>query len=833
MDQTLSLADVARGLHDLGANVAAKQNKKPLHKWKQLQEQPQSLAQLESLPWAFADSLAIISGVGGYRVFDLDAVNGGHVTENVVRELLEALELPQDYDWVYKSGSGTGWGVVVICHEQLPDHDTGSTLFRQAKLDYLAHGLDHVELKYNKSMTTIWGEHKDGPGYEWPGGLPLDGRKPATVTAGTLLRGLYTLTTRPLAKPVHVNGTAQSKIPQTRSDSWANNYCAKALSLAVDEVIGAAPQTGSNILFYQAASLFELAHNPQSGLSEQSVYRAMLQAATPRRPESEAMATIKSARESAQGKVREIPEGPDESWGPAVQLATRAVVELLPEPDTVPAVTLTEELELLPEPDITAYLDQEEMGDGYLLAAAYQGRLVYDHSHKGDDGWHIWNGRHWERDTTGLVRLIYGGQVADQYLRCSGQLYKKANKLRADELLSQADKTETVAKLMMARTRQLRKKTRSSNALSYAASVPGVSVRSSVWDSNRTILGLQNGTLDLNTGELHPGRPSDYIRTVSPVRWRGLDEPAPRWQQFIMEIMGWDLDMADYIQRLLGYSVSGLTLEHIFPILWGEDGRNGKDTLLETLSYILGELARPADKDVIIKSRHPASGGSASPHVYGLMGTRLAWVSEPDEGARIDSGMVKLLTGGGQLTARPLYGNPVTWSPTHQIMLVTNPRPHLAADDKAVWERVQLIPFNQRFLKRPDPSKDNEHLSDPELVSKLRLESAGILAWLVKGYMSWRDMGLQAPSTVTTATNEYRTAEDTLGGFLSEMTETGQGYSIRAGELYKSYSDWCNENNIRPMTGRTFGQKLTKRYSKSRANVGYVYQGLRLNDTIL
>jgi putative DNA primase/helicase len=485
-------------------------------------------------------------------------------------------------------------------------------------------------------------------------------------------------------------------------------------------------------------------------------------------------------------------------------------------------VTLSERLPLVDLVFLGDCYNREELGDGELFAHLYHGRIVYDHTEKAS---YFWDGYHFRRDGTEQVKLLYGGQVAAQYLEGAAVLTRLASEATAAGNKAQSDAFSDLAQGFTRRARQLQKKHRATNALDYAAAVLGVT--GDVWDICPALLPVANGVVDLATGELRPGRPGDYIRTYAPHEWRGLDEPCPRWSRFVVEIMGGDKDMAAFLQRLFGYGISGLGTEHRLAIPWGETGRNGKDTLFESLGYALGPLAGAVTKDVVIDPGGRRYAGAATPHLMELRGKRLVWASEPHEGARLDAAQVKLITGGGRLKGRPLYGSEVEWQPTHLAMLITNSRPHAPADDLALWERLLLIPFTQRFVD--NPQGENEHPADKELRAKLRIEASGILAWLVRGYMEWRAKGLNPPAEVTQATAEYRQSEDTLSQFLSEQYTPQDGATVTGSQLHKTYVAWCKTWGIEPMSGKLFGEKMKNRLPNKRKGAAVVYIGIKRN----
>ena len=178
------------------------------------------------------------------------------------------------------------------------------------------------------------------------------------------------------------------------------------------------------------------------------------------------------------------------------------------------------------------------------------------------------------------------------------------------------------------------------------------------------------------------------------------------------------------------------------------------------------------------------------------MGKRMVWGSESKDGADLDTAQVKPITGGGKLTASTLYGNPVSFTPTHLAILMTNRRPHAPADDDAAWERIQLIPFDVRFVD--DPNAPDERKRDPKLKEKLAAEGPGVLAMLVRGTMAWLKDGLNPPERVKLATREY----------------------------------WAEEVGLpKLLSGKQFGEGISAGFAKGHKNTGNYYQGVRLNFT--
>jgi putative DNA primase/helicase len=514
--------------------------------------------------------------------------------------------------------------------------------------------------------------------------------------------------------------------------------------------------------------------------------------------EGEARKTIASGLEAGKKKPRTV--------APPVAPAQRPPASA--EPASIhawtPAAYIADRPGMLDSKFLLSCLSEEEYGDAKLLARLYDGKLCYDHAEK---AWYVWGGHAWYRDQTLLIRHLIAGQVARQYLL-----------LAAD---SDGMTPKSQIELLTKRAIKLRTLNRCNNIASFAQSFLGITGEE--WDRNPWLLGVANGVLDLRSGKLRPGQPGDYIRTVIPTIWRGIDEPAPRFEQFIGEIFDNNQQIGAFVQRLLGYGITGLTVEHIFPVLYGEKGRNGKDTLLETLKAVLGDCADTVSTDVLLAQ---SGRGNAQPHLVDLMGKRLVWASETSVNARLNEAQVKLITGGGTVKTRPLYGNMIEFDPTHLVLLITNHKPRANADDDALWNRIVLLPFTLRFVA--NPAAADERQRDPHLRQKLTRERSGILAWLIRGCLAWQQQGLAIPDEVRASTDEYRNEEDLINQFIEENCLVGPQAECAAKDLYQSYRDWAEDMGMNPMGNNSFGRRIGKRFERKRTNRAFSYIGIGL-----
>jgi putative DNA primase/helicase len=480
---------------------------------------------------------------------------------------------------------------------------------------------------------------------------------------------------------------------------------------------------------------------------------------------------------------------------------------------TYPPVRAKEVLKTQAEKTILTALGGEEAGDAQLFATLYRDRVRYDHS---DKMWYLWAGHVWREDRRGLVRLLITGQLSSQYLALAATLNSRA--------AGDPDKQKVVDALQ-ARARNLRRLKRIQAVLQLAQSY--LPITGEQWDSDPFLLPCVSGVIDLRTGEHRAGQPTEYLRRSAPVAWSGLDAAAPRWEQFLREVFaGLDRDaLIEFLHRLFGCAMTGQATEHVFPIFWGPRGRNGKDTLLTAIERVLGPLAGPVSRDVILAGKRASD--APTPSLCSLQGMRLAWASETGQETRLNAAQVKQVTGGGSVRARKLYGNEFTFRPSHMLCLLTNYKPTAPADDAALFERIKLVPFTNRFLDDPDPQAANECKRDPRLGEKLAAEGAGILAWLVRGALAWQRDGLQTPDCVRLATTDYQQEEDLLGQFIEACCYVGDGAQVRGAALYAAYAAWAKSMNLEPLTGTAFGKRMGDRFSKKKEGT-IIYQGIGL-----
>jgi putative DNA primase/helicase len=411
--------------------------------------------------------------------------------------------------------------------------------------------------------------------------------------------------------------------------------------------------------------------------------------------------------------------------------------------------------------------------------------------------WFVWNGNFWERDA-------------------SGEVYRKAKKTVRQMLIEAAHiESEEVRKALVKHERRSESENRIKAMVNLAQSESGIPIRLTEFDADSMLFNLQNGTIDLRTGELQKHRREDLISKISSVTYNPLAS-APLWDSFIKRITNGSEGLAGYLARAVGYSLTGETIEHALFLLYGT-GANGKSTFLEAVRYVMGDYAASADFGAFLVSK----GQGIRNDIARLQGTRFVTATESEAGKRMAESLVKQLTGGDQVSARFLYGEFFEFRPSFKLFLGTNHRPKVIGSDEGIWRRIRLIPFTATI----PPSE-----RDRNLTAKLKLEADGILNWAIAGLQAWRNGGLQDPKEVLTATDEYRQREDAIGHFLELCCASRKDGRVGSDALYKRYGTWVNANKEYELSHREFSKMLEERgFKKDHTAQGTTWFGIELN----
>lgn len=334
-------------------------------------------------------------------------------------------------------------------------------------------------------------------------------------------------------------------------------------------------------------------------------------------------------------------------------------------------------------------------------------------------------------------------------------------------------------------------------------------------DKHKMAFNVPNGTLSLKSGELVPAKRDYFITKFSPVEFTD-NADCPMWRRFLDDIFGGDKELIRYIQKAVGYSMTGDTSEQCVFFLYGT-GRNGKSTFLDVLREIFGDYVSNIQPETIMVKN--SMGNGINSDIARLKGARMVTTVEPNEGVRLNEGLIKQLTGDDAVTARKLYGNEFEFKPEFKLWMATNHKPIIRGTDDGIWRRIHMIPFTVQI---PVDKVDRQ------LKSKLEREYPAILRWAVEGCLLWQREGLKQPRAVLDMTREYRREMDVISGFLDDRCEMGEGFSAKSSELYAAYSAWCESNTEFKMSNTKFSVEMEKRFSKVAKKTGKYFLGLKL-----
>lgn len=325
--------------------------------------------------------------------------------------------------------------------------------------------------------------------------------------------------------------------------------------------------------------------------------------------------------------------------------------------------------------------------------------------------------------------------------------------------------------------------------------------KSSDFDKQKNLLNVQNGTLNLDTGELKPHNPDDLMMMIANVTYNP-NAKAERFVKFMNEIMQGNTVMVDHLQEVLGYALSGYTDQERFFILYGETTRNGKGTLDGAILGVLGDYGKSARYESFQESYYRNSGGSPSEDIARLQGARYVSVPEPSNTMVLDVARVKTLTGGDTINARYLHQGSFEYKPSFKIFISTNHLPTITDDTLFKSDRVEVILFGKHFGLDERDNTLKDVLSSEE-------EKSGILNWMIEGYQRVRKARyLPMPKEVQYANQMYQAENDKIAEFLSDEMEANAEAKTSQKDVYARFQTWCRESGYQAMGKQKFKKKL-------------------------
>ena len=447
----------------------------------------------------------------------------------------------------------------------------------------------------------------------------------------------------------------------------------------------------------------------------------------------------------------------------------------------------------------------DDTGNAERMFVNYGNRLRYSYVEK---AWYYWDERRWCRDITGTIDRVADDSLGimqselEIYRQIDAKSPPKDGQQSMEKLFQRHIKTSRSSKAKTAMKKELQHQ---------------VPIVLGQFDRDKYALNTPNGIIDLKEGCVLP---HDIEKYITKLTGTGISESdCPQWKAFLDTIFCGDSEMIRYIRKGVGYSLSGSTSEQCVFFLYGT-GRNGKSTFLDIIRAMMGDYAANAQPETIMVSQKNT--GGARSDIARLKGARFVTTVEPNEGMRLDEGLIKQLTGGDPVTARFQYSQEFEFTPEFKIWMATNHKPIIRGTDTGIWRRIHLVPFTVAIP---------ESKVDRNLPYKLRKELPAILKWAVDGYTLYKSEGLRMPAAVMNAVDDYRRKMDVISAFLTACCTVGKG-AEQSSVLYAVYCRWASDNNEYKMSHTRFTTELLKKdgISRERRRDGIVITGLSIQE---
>ena len=469
---------------------------------------------------------------------------------------------------------------------------------------------------------------------------------------------------------------------------------------------------------------------------------------------------------------------------PPERRATRSVAEALPNEDATTAAGA---------PVVTSQLCTD-LGNARRFADQHSARARYVKQW----GWQVWTGTHWAEDETGAVYRLARNTVRS--------IFGEAERAPDD------DRAKVIGRWAM----QSQSKTRLDALIGLAQSEPEIAAKVDQFNKWPMLLPVANCMIDLERGAALPHDPDRLITRHVPIDYRP-DATCPQWLEFLDRVMAGNQEMIDFLQRAIGYSLTGSTNEQCLFNLYGV-GANGKTVFTTVLSKLLGNLSARAPIEALLQRKFDSNGPTSD--LARLAGARVVLSSEVPQNRRLNESLIKDLTGEDEVTACFKYREPFQYRPSFKLWLSGNHKPGIRGTDYGIWRRIHLIPFE---VVIPVAERDRR------LVNKLSDELPGILIWALRGCLEWQRHGLQTPTAVEKATAAYRLDMDTIANFIGDRVMKMGNHDEPSKNVYAAYKEWCDESGERPEAQRTLGQLLKERgFVSEHRRDGFYWLGIGL-----
>jgi len=452
--------------------------------------------------------------------------------------------------------------------------------------------------------------------------------------------------------------------------------------------------------------------------------------------------------------------------------------------------------------EIKRQYDMTDSGNAQRLKDKYGNIIRYSYNRK---RWYYWDGKVWRMDDSGEVKKLADVIVED---------------IKREAFMEQDEKTQMDLLKWANKTASSKGK---ESMIKECQHLDGIPASPDMFDAYGDYLNCQNGIINLRNGELIPHDANFMMSKICLAEYDTERKKPVQWLKFLDDVTGGNPALQDYIQRCIGYSLSGSNKEQCAYFVYGM-GNNGKSTFLDTIADLLGGYASNAQPDTVMSKKFGDNGTLSD--IARLKSARFVTCEEPTEGVRLNEGLLKQLTGGSKITCRFLYGDEFEYTPEFKIWVATNHKPIIRGTDFGIWRRIKLIPFEVTIPKDK---------VDKNLKYKLRDEFPQILAWAVEGCIKWQKYGIDEPEIVMDAVKEYKVEMDLLASFIEQCIEIDydSADSIPASELFRVYSKWAKANNEYEMSSKKFFREIGKKLpDKGRSSKGIFYKSIHFTDYV-
>lgn len=456
------------------------------------------------------------------------------------------------------------------------------------------------------------------------------------------------------------------------------------------------------------------------------------------------------------------------------------------------------------------HLDEGELGIANLIKYIAGQVVCYDTQLR---SWYYYENTHWDKIPEEKAYII----LDDIYKEMDNAIRHFCNIIKEDE------NKDTVA-TAKSKLSFLKKGRIKLQKLSFRKSVLKLAKqgRNSLslplnhgWDTTTYLLGTPNGVVDLKTGELGDASHKDWISKTTSVEY-DPNANQDAWRHFLKTTLD-DEEIIDYLQKAVGYAVTGDNdTDHKFFVLYGS-GRNGKGIFCECILEVLGDYGFSVRSEMLLSSSYIRDPAGHTADLMALRGRRFINASEIKKGMAWDNGKIKYLTGGDTIAGRlPYDREEVRFKPTHTMFIQTNDLPACPPDDIGLFDRISIIDFPYRFVDAPRENNEKERV--PDIKRKLLENRKGILAWIIEGAKKYHEDGKLVPiGKIIKRTELYRLSNDKIGFFLKERCHQDTGSWTKTSELYTAFKNWAEQSGYKSMTNRAFYKRIQEKgFTKSK-----------------